>query len=214
MGGFQFELSPDVEIGLTIIGGTVKILCIFKLCKGDIYMKIRDMVFTALLAATICICAPFTIPVGVIPISLATFAIYIASTVIGFRQGIAAVITYIIIGAVGLPVFSGFTGGFSKLVGITGGYIVGYIFLAAISGYIVDKNEKAVWVYPVGMIAGTTVLYIFGSMWFMFTTKSGVASTLAVCVVPFLIGDALKIAAASVVSFNLRKTLKNYSGSN
>ena len=173
-------------------------------------MQLRNMVFCALLASVICVFAPFSIPVGPVPISLATFAIYIASTVIGRKQGVVSVLIYIAIGAVGVPVFSNFSGGIAKLVGVTGGYIAGYVFLAAIAGYIVDKNEGAFWAYPVGMAAGTLVLYAFGSCWFIFTTENGILATITICVLPFLVGDALKIAAASAISFALRKLLKRF----
>ena len=90
-------------------------------------MKTRDLTLTALFAAILCVAAPFSIPVGPIPITLATFAIYLAAIVLGKKYGTLAVVIYILLGAVGLPVFSGFSGGFQKIVSATGGYIIGYI---------------------------------------------------------------------------------------
>jgi biotin transport system substrate-specific component len=171
-------------------------------------MKIRNMVFTALFAAVICVVSPFKIPIGAVPITLATFAIYIAASVLNWKYGTLAVLLYILIGLVGLPVFSGFEGGAQKLVGPTGGFLIGYIPCALIIGLLVDKLEKKIWIYPVVMVLGTAVLYAFGTAWFMISLKYTLAAALMACVVPFLIFDAVKIVLASVVSPILRKTLK------
>lgn len=171
-------------------------------------MKLKDLVFTALFAAIICVIAPFVIPIGPIPLSLATFAIYIAASILDWKYGTLAVIVYILIGAAGLPVFSGFSGGFLKIAGPTGGFIVGYIVCALIIGLIVDRNEKNKWAYPVAMIIGTALLFACGMAWFMYLTKTTLLGALTVCVIPFLIGDALKIILASVIAPKLRVLLK------
>jgi biotin transport system substrate-specific component len=171
-------------------------------------MKIRNMVFTALFAAVICAVAPFKIPVGAVPITLATFAIYIAASVLNWKYGTLSVLIYILIGLVGLPVFSGFEGGLQKLAGPTGGFLIGYIPCALIIGLIVDRFEIKVWVYPAAMVLGTAVLYAFGTAWFMISLNYTLAAALMACVVPFLIGDAVKIVLASVISPMLRKALK------
>ncbi len=99
------------------------------------------MTQTALAAALICILSPFTImlPISPVPISLTIFAIYIAVYAVGMKWGLAATALYILIGLVGLPVFSGFSGGAGKLLGPTGGYIIGYLFVALISGFFIDR---------------------------------------------------------------------------
>lgn len=171
-------------------------------------MKLKDLVFTALFAAIICVLAPFVIPVGPIPLSLATFAIYIAASVIDWKYGTLAVIVYILIGTAGLPVFSGFSGGVMKIAGPTGGYIVGYIVCALVIGLIVDRNEKKKWVYPVAMIVGTALLYACGTARFINLTGTTLTGALTVCVIPFLIGDAIKIILASVIAPKLRTMLK------
>jgi biotin transport system substrate-specific component len=128
--------------------------------------------------------------------------------VLNWKYGTLAVLLYILIGLVGLPVFSGFEGGAQKLVGPTGGFLIGYIPCALIIGLLVDKLEKKIWIYPVVMVLGTAVLYAFGTAWFMISLKYTLAAALMACVVPFLIFDAVKIVLASVVSPILRKTLK------
>ncbi|MEL4105716.1 biotin transporter BioY [Oscillospiraceae bacterium WX1] len=171
-------------------------------------MSIRNMVFTALIAALICVASPFVIPIGPIPLSLATLAIYLAASVLNWKYGTLAVIVYILIGAVGLPVFSGFTGGVQKLVGVTGGFIIGYIPCALVIGLLVDKFELKKWKYPVAMVLGTIVLYACGTAWFIHVTGAPFQKALTLCVLPFLIGDAIKIALASLIAPVLRKTLK------
>lgn len=167
------------------------------------------MVFIALFAAIICIMAPFSLSVGVIPISLGTFAIYLAGGFLGGKKGIVAVCVYILLGAVGLPVFTGFTGGFAKLLGVTGGYIIGYIPLALITGIFAEKNKALL---PLGMILGTLACYAFGTAWFMISTGSELVPALLSCVVPFLIGDAIKIAAASAICIPLRSRVNKIMG--
>lgn len=171
-------------------------------------MKIRTMVFTALFAAVICVVSPFVIPIGPIPLSLATFAIYIAASSLNWKAGTVAVVLYLLIGLVGLPVFSGFTGGVQKLVGPTGGFLIGYIPCALIIGLIIDRFERKIWLYPVSMVLGTAVLYACGTIWFMVSLKYTLAAALMACVVPFLIGDAAKIILASVIAPILRNVLK------
>ncbi len=172
-------------------------------------VNVRNMVFIALFAAIICIMAPFSLSVGVIPISLGTFAIYLAGGFLGGKKGMAAVGVYILLGAVGLPVFTGFTGGFAKLLGVTGGYIIGYIPLALITGIFAEKNKAFL---PLGMVLGTLACYAFGTAWFMISTGSELVPALLSCVVPFLIGDAIKIAAASAICIPLRSRLNKLMG--
>ncbi len=169
-------------------------------------MKIRDMVFTALFATVICAVAPFVIilPFSPIPLSLATFIIYIAASSANWKTGTLAVVLYLLIGMIGLPIFSGFQGGVHKLIGPTGGFLLGYIPCAFIVGFLVEKFEKKKWVYPVSMVIGTAVLYAFGTLWFMVSMNYTLAAALMACVVPFLIGDAVKIVLVSVIAPGLR----------
>lgn len=166
-------------------------------------MKTRDIVLIGVFAAMICVFAPFSVPVGPIPISLASFAVYIASA-LGAKKGCAAVGIYILIGALGLPVFSGFSGGISKIAGLTGGYIIGYMFCALLSGIIIERAGNKKSAYPMAFIIGTAVLYAFGTAWFMIQSGNGLYESLLACVIPFLIGDAVKIAAASAIVYRMR----------
>ena len=173
---------------------------------------VRNMVFTAMFAALICVAAPFSIQVGPIPISLATFAIYLTGAILGGKRGMVATIVYIMIGAVGLPVFSGFRGGFGVLFGMTGGYIIGYIPLVLITGIFAEMNSKKinrVIVTVIGMILATAALYTFGTIWYMIVSGNDLITSLKTCVLMFIPGDAIKIACVTAVSVPLRAKLNH-----
>lgn len=170
-------------------------------------MKTRDMCLTALMAALICVAGPLSVPVGPVPISLASFAVYLAGAVLGAKRGALAVALYVLLGAAGIPVFSGFSGGVQKLAGITGGYIVGYLPCAWITGFAAGRDGERKWFLPLGMAVGTAALYAVGTAWFMIQSGSALGAALAACVIPFLPGDAIKIAAASVIAWPVRRAL-------
>lgn len=177
------------------------------------FFTVREMVFTALFAALICMAAPISVPLpGMVPISLATFVIYIAAPLLGGKRGTAAVLVYILIGMVGLPVFSGMRGGIAVLLGTTGGYIVGYIPMALVMGVFSDIKSKLNWTIPVGMVLGTVALYTFGTAWFMFMTKSPLATALASCVLPFIAFDGMKMVLATVITVPLKSRLNKIMG--
>ncbi len=172
------------------------------------FFTLREMVFTAIFAAIICIAAPISVPLpGMVPVSLGTFAIYLAAAVLGGKRGTAAVAVYILLGMVGLPVFTGMRGGVSVLFGATGGYIIGYIPLALLTGIFSDMKSKKHWTMPVGMVAGTVVLYAFGTAWFMIMSGSTFAAAMAACVVPFLAFDAVKMVLATLIAVPLKSRL-------
>ena len=178
--------------------------------KTNELFSLRSMVFTALFAALICIAAPFSVQLpGLVPITLATFAIYLTGALLGSKRGTLAVLVYILIGAVGLPVFSNFTGGLAKLLGPSGGYIIGYIPLVFLSGLFYDKRK---WLIPVGMVLGTAALYTFGTAWYMIYTKSDIVTALTACVVPFLFGDSIKIILTTVIAVPLGSRLSAFLG--
>ena len=170
-------------------------------------MKVRNMTLTAVTAALLCIAGPLVIPAGPVPLSLATFAVYLAGSVLGRKWGTLAVALYLLMGIIGVPVFSGFSGGFQKLAGVTGGYLIGYLPCAFIAAIGVEKAEQKNrrWIHPVMMAAGTAVLYGIGTAWFMIQSGNALGSAIALCVLPFLAGDAVKIAAVTVITPAIRK---------
>ena len=172
-------------------------------------MKVKDMTLTAVMAALICIAGPLVIPIGPVPLSLATFAVYLAGAALGKKRGTLAVALYLLIGIIGVPVFSGFSGGFQKLAGVTGGYLVGYLPCAFLAGLGAEQAEKTgrTWILPALMAAGTALLYTIGTAWFMIQTGNAPGAALSLCVLPFLPGDAAKIAAAALLTEPVRRAV-------
>ena len=172
-------------------------------------MKVKDMTLAAVMAALICIAGPLTIAAGLVPLSLATFAIYLAGAILGKKRGTVATALYLVIGIIGVPVFSGFSGGFQKLAGVTGGYLIGYLPCAFLAGLGTERAEKEgrKWLLPAMMVIGTAVLYAVGTAWFMIQGKNALVPSLGMCVLPFLPGDAAKIAAATLLTVPVKKAV-------
>lgn len=165
--------------------------------KNNLPLLTAAALFTALL----CIASPFTIPIGAIPISLATFAVYLASAVLGWKWGCAAVLCYMVLGICGLPVFSGFGSGLGQFVAPTGGFLAGYLPCAFLCGLAADRAKKhRLPVLLLGMVSGTVVCYGCGLAWYTFLTGQTILQGLAVCVLPFLFGDSLKIIGAALLA--------------
>ena len=167
-----------------------------------------DLVFVALFAAVMTVCAQIQIPFGEVPFTLQTLGVFIAASLLGWKRGTLSVIVYVLLGLAGVPVFAGFSGGIGVLFGPTGGYIIGFIFTALIVGLMTEKLGKKLWVEIVSMILGLAVCYAFGTVWFMLQMKMGLVKSLLLCVVPYLIADALKIAFSAVLVNRLDKVIK------
>ena len=164
----------------------------------------KDIAYTGLAAAVICVLAPLSIPIGTIPVSLATLAVFFVSATLGWKKGTIAVAVYILLGLTGLPVFASFKGGAGVIAGPTGGYVLGYIPCAFLTGLLVDLFGKHKFAYPLAMISGLAACYLFGTVWYSISQQVAFVAALSVCVVPFLIFDAVKIVAASALSIIIR----------
>ena len=139
------------------------------------------LVAIALMTAVICVLAPLSLPIGPVPISMATLVLFLSIYVLGWKKATISVCLYILLGLVGVPVFSGFTGGVSKLAGATGGYIVGYIPMVALAGFLMSKSDKW-WLHMLAMVAGEVVLYLIGTVWFCVQAGKTASAALAICV--------------------------------
>lgn len=175
-------------------------------CKSIRSTKTYTITVTALMAAVISVLAPLSIPIGPVPISLTNFAIYISLYVLDWKKGTVSYLIYLLLGLVGLPVFSGFTGGIGKLAGPTGGYIIGFIPMAIIAGILIDKFDKR-WIHLLGMIIGTAICYAFGTAWFCLSTGTEAAAALSICVFPFIPGDLIKMLIAVIFAPKIREKL-------
>lgn len=163
-----------------------------------------QITFCALFAALTAVLSQFSIPIGSVPINLATFSFLLAGSILGARYGMISQLLYVLLGAVGLPVFAGFNGGLHVLAGPTGGYIFGYVAGAWLVGFLVNKCGVKIFGLIGSMILGMLLCYTLGTAWFVFLTKTKLWAALTMCVFPFLIGDAAKIAAAAILTPRLK----------
>lgn len=170
--------------------------------------SVQKMAIIALMTAVLCILAPISIPVFIspVPISLGVLAIYLTAYVLSPLDATISVIIFILLGTFGLPVFSGYSGGLSKLVGPTGGYIIGFLFTVYISSLFIHM-KKGIIFDVIGMITGLALCYILGTIWFSYQQGKGFIASLLLCVVPFLIGDAIKIIVAVILGIQINKRL-------
>lgn len=171
--------------------------------------KTKDMVYISLFTALITIYSWISIP-ATVPFTLQTMAVFTAVGLLGGRRGTVSVLLYILLGAFGLPVFSGFRGGAGVLLGTTGGYIIGFLFTALWMWAIEKIFGKSRIVLAVSMVTGLLVCYTFGTVWFMlvYLHSTGAVSLMTVlgwCVIPFLIPDAVKIALSYLLSNGLKR---------
>lgn len=175
-------------------------------------------VLCALFAALTAVCTFINIPLPFtpIPINLATLSVFLAGGVLGPKYGTLSQFVYILLGAIGLPIFSNFQGGLGVLIGPTGGYLLGYVLAAFAIGLILKnttqnttENEgKFIYLKTVfACVVGMVVYFTLGTAWFMFLTNTKLWAALISCVFPFLLGDALKILAATLLMTKLRKAV-------
>lgn len=169
----------------------------------------KEIVIIALMAAIMCIVAPFSISIAIspVPITLAMFILYMMAYVLRPAKAGICVVIYLLLGLVGLPVFSGYSGGFAKLAGPTGGYLIGYIFTAVICSVFIWKENSGIILNILGMVLGLAAAYAFGTAWFCISYEMGVGKALMMCVVPYLPADAVKIIIAALAGPAVRKRL-------
>ena len=175
-------------------------------------MKTLDMVYIALFACLMAICSWISIP-GEVPFTLQTMGVFLAIGLLGGKRGTLAVLVYILMGVIGLPVFSGFSGGIGKLVGVTGGYIVGFLASALVMWAMETLLGKKKWALALSMVIGLLVCYAFGTAWFMvlYTNSKGaitLGAVLGMCVIPYIIPDVIKIAVALLLTNILKRFVK------
>lgn len=173
---------------------------------------VLDMVYIALFAALIAVCSQIQIPTA-IPFTLQTLSVFVTAGLLGTTRGTISVVVYILLGLVGVPVFAGFSGGAGVLFGMTGGYIIGFIFTALAVGLITRFFGKGMISLAVSMVVGLLLCYAFGTVWFMIVYGSSygtisLVEALGMCVFPYLIFDAAKIIAAIAVIKVVSKYVK------
>lgn len=184
--------------------------------KQQPFLKTRQLTLTAVMTAVTCILGPFSIPLpfSPVPIALTNLAIYISVFVLGMKLGTVSYVLYMLLGAVGLPVFTGFSGGLGRVAGPTGGYLVGFIFMALITGFFIERFPKKLSFAVIGMVVGTIVCYFFGTIWLAAQMDLSFGGALTSGVIPFIPGDAAKIIIAAMLGPKLRTAVLKLQQSN
>ena len=172
----------------------------------------RDLAAVAMGAALVAVCSWISIPMTV-PFTMQTFAVCLIAALFGLRRGLWTVVIYLLLGAAGAPVFSGFRGGIAALLGPTGGYLLGFVFTALIVGLAAEKLGRGLKALLPAMAVGVLVCYAFGTAWFMvvYARNSGpisLGTALGWCVLPYLLPDAVKIGLAAVLTGRLYPLLR------
>lgn len=171
-------------------------------------LSARDTALIGLFAALMAVCSWISIPASV-PFTMQTFGVFLTIGLLGGKRGTLAVLVFLLMGAIGLPVFSGFTGGLGHILGVTGGYITGFLFSALLMWLIESLAGRSIPVLTASMAAGLLVCYAFGTAWFMtvYAKQSGpigLTAALSMCVLPYIIPDLCKIALAVLLTKRLR----------
>ena len=179
-------------------------------------LKTRDFALAAMFAAVMAVCSWISIPAAV-PFTMQTFGVFLSVGLLGGKRGSLAITVFLLLGAIGLPVFSGFSGGLGYMLGATGGYIIGFLFSALVMWLIEAKFGRDIRVLTVSMVIGLLVCYAFGTAWFMIvytknTEAIGLATALSWCVIPYIIPDVIKIALAVMLTRKLRPVLNSMTG--
>ena len=174
--------------------------------------KAYDLVLIALFAALMALCAWVTVPYAV-PFTMQTFGVFLALLLLGGKRGTICMAVYLLLGAVGLPVFSGFRGGVGALVGSTGGYLVGFIVSALLMWALSGFARKSRWTLAASMALSLAACYAFGTEGFVIVSvRAGKAMTfgaaLSMCVLPYIVPDAFKLWLACVLARRLKKFVK------
>jgi Uncharacterized conserved protein len=176
------------------------------------FLSTADMAVIALSTALITVCAWISIPT-VVPFTLQTFAVFTVAGLFGMKRAGLSMGVYLMLAAIGMPVLAGMKGGFDKIIGTTGGYIVGFVFIALIVGFVSDRFGRKVVPLVLSMLLGLAVCYVFGTAWFMLvyartTGAVGLGTVLGWCVLPFILPDCVKILCAVAVSNRVGKYVR------
>ena len=169
----------------------------------------QRLTLSALLCALLAVLSQLQIPLPPVPISMSLLAVYLCGALLGSRWGAAATSCYVALGAMGVPVYAGFVGGVSVLFGPTGGFLFGYILCARLTGRLSKRLGFSRRGLTIAMLLGTLLCYAAGTAWFMLITGTDLTGSLAICVLPFIPGDVIKVIFAVLLCLRLQKPLRS-----
>lgn len=180
----------------------------------DEKVSVRGMVYASMFGAATAVGAYIIIPVPPVPITLQTFFLYLSAVLLGGRLAALSQFIYLLLGIIGLPVFSGGKAGLGVLFGPTGGYLIGFLLGAFIIGKMIELRERPslLWIM-ISMAAGTIVIYLLGVIQLSLVAKLTLIKSISAGIIPFLIGDVLKIIIASAITLKVRDRIKMFSTS-
>ncbi len=176
-------------------------------------LSVQEISVVAMFVAVMAVCSWISIPIGPVPFTLQTFAVFVVGGILGVKKGFVTVAVYILLGLVGVPVFSGFSCGPGVLVGPTGGFIIGFLFTVLVIGSLlwifrnVTGGMKNV-ILLVSMIIGDAICFALGTIQFIVVMKSTVTQALGLCVIPYIVPDIIKMILATIVINRLQKYVK------
>lgn len=174
-------------------------------------MKTYDMICAAVFAVLMAVCSWISIPT-IVPFTMQTFALFLTMGVLGGKRSTFTVVIYILLGAAGIPVFAGFTGGAGVLLGTTGGYIIGFLLGTVLLWILESIFGQTRRIRLAAMVFAMILYYVFGTVWFMAVyarsaEPAGLFAVLSWCVFPFILPDLLKLGLAAVLSRRLEKAI-------
>ena len=170
--------------------------------------KLRWMVLASLMAALTAVGAYIHVPIGPVPIVLSTLFVLLSGLLLGSRWGVASMCLYLLVGAIGMPVFAGGKGGLAHFLGPTGGYLLGYVLASWLTGFIAERSQGILILEVLSVVIGSLAIYGLGVPWLKMVTQMSWPKTFMVGIAPFLIGDAVKACVALILARAVRPILK------
>ncbi len=169
--------------------------------------NLSELILAAMFAAVIAILSQFTIPLGAIPLTLQTFAVGLTVTLLGKKVGTLAVGIYLLLGLIGLPVFAGGSAGFAVLFGPTGGFLVGFVFNALVTGWLLERKLLQFAWAMIANIIGAAITLLFGTVWLKLSGNLAWQNALLAGCLPFIIPGIIKACAAGYLGTLISKRL-------
>lgn len=173
-------------------------------------LNTKTLALIAIMTGITCILGPLSIviPISPVPISFTTLALYFSTIILGQKKGAISCIVYLLIGLIGIPVFSGFSAGPGKLFGPTGGYLVSFTLMVIVGGYFVERFPGKIHMYVLGMVLGTIITYGLGSAWLAYQANLSLKAAMVAGVLLYIPGDIAKIAIAAFNGPIIKKAIQ------